>query len=192
MKNFLFLVITFGLIFSFVLVKAKEENKQLKENKIEKIEIKYQPQKGEKRVPFLYSQDLGPFKELDDFVREKIVEHPSANFFMLTPSGQVVQQGIVEQNQDNILTINSQGFKMNWVVATDTKFFFASSTSDIATGTKVKVFGNWDGSQLKTQKIVILERKIKTEIENLIQKLKEALQKAGINVDLTPLLQQLQ
>jgi hypothetical protein len=192
MKKILFLLITlitFSLIFSFALVKAKNEEN---ENENEKVEIKYKPPKAELKLPKLSEKQLGPFKELDDFVVEKIAEHPSANFFMLTSSGQAVQQGIVEQNQDNILTINSQGFKMNWFVATDTKVFFASSTSDIATGTRVKVFGKWDGTELNAQKIVALERKVKDEIENLIQKLKEALQKAGINIDLTPFLQQLQ
>jgi hypothetical protein len=63
--------------------------------------------------------------------------------------------------------------------------------SDIATGTRVRVFGNWDGNQLVAKRVVVLERRVIAEIENLIQRLRETLQKADINVDLTPLLQQL-
>jgi len=184
LKKILFLLITLSLIFSFV-------NAQ-NEVKLRKFETPYVLQKNEKRIPGLSEKLIDPFKELDDFVREKIAKYPSASFFILTPSGQVVQQGIVDEYKDNILTINSQGFKMSWIVATDTEVIFASSTNDIATGTRVKAFGNWDGNNLNAKKIVVLEKKFKAEIESLIQRLKEVLQKLGINIDLTPLLQQLQ
>jgi hypothetical protein len=198
MKKFLIFLIAFSLIFSFVLAKAEE-------NEVEKVEIKYKPEKRELKVPKLSSLQLGPFKELDDFIRDKITEHPGANYFFLTPSGHASQQGVVEQNQNNVLTVNSQGFKMNWNVATETMVIASSrlgllaqanpqpaQISDIATGTRVRVFGNWDGNQLVAKRVVVLEKRVTAEIENLIQKLKEALQKAGINIDLTPLLQQLQ
>jgi hypothetical protein len=204
MKKFLIFLVTFGLIFSFVLAKA-QGNDEDEVNEVEKVEIKYKPEKRELKVPKLSSLQLGPFKELDDFVRDKITEHPEANYFFLTPSGHTSQQGIIEQNQNSVLTVNSQGFKMNWNVATETMVIASSrlgllaqanprpvQISDIATGTRVRVFGNWDGNQLITKRVVILERKATAEIENLIQKLKEILQKAGINVDLTPLFQQLQ
>ena len=191
-------MVALSLIFSFILVKAQE-------NEDEKVEIKYKPEKAEPKVPQLLSRQLGPFKELDDFIRDKIAEHPRATYFFLIPSGHASQQGIVDENQNNILTVNSQGFKMNWAVATDTMVIAANrlgllaqanpqplQITEIATGTRVKVFGNWDGSQLVAKRVIVLEKRVALEAEKLIQKLREALQKAGINIDLTPLLQQLQ
>ena len=191
-----------SLTFGFVLVKAQEN--EIKNNDVE-IKIKYKPEKTEPKVPQLLSRQLGPFKELDDFVREKIAEHPRANYFFLTPSGHASQQGIIDENQNNILTLNSQGFKMNWALATDTMIIAANKLgllaqanpqplqiTEIATGTRVKVFGNWDGSQLVAKRVIVLERRADLEVEKIILRLREALQKAGINIDLTPLLQQLQ
>ncbi|GIW67587.1 MAG: hypothetical protein KatS3mg096_455 [Candidatus Parcubacteria bacterium] len=204
MKKFLLpliFILTVGLIFSFVLVKAQENE----ENKGEKpVEIKYKPEKGEFRIPKLSENQLGQFKKLDDFVREKIAEHPGANLFFLNPSGHAAQQGVVDQNQNNVLTVNSQGFKMDWIIATDTMVISSlrlgllaqatpqpAAITDIATGTRVRVLGVWDGQKLVAKRVVALERRVTIEVEKLIEKLREALQKAGINIDLTPLLQQL-
>ena len=195
-----FFLVVLSLIFNFALVRAQEN-----ENRNEEVKIKYRPEKTEPKVPKLLSRQLGPFKELDDFIRDKIAEHPRATYFFLIPSGHASQQGIVDENQNNILTVNSQGFKMNWAVATDTMVIAANrlgllaqanpqplQITEIATGTRVKVFGNWDGSQLVAKRVIVLEKRVALEAEKLIQKLREALQKAGINIDLTPLLQQLQ
>lgn len=201
MKKFLILFLTLAVVFSFTL--AREENTEKEE-----FEIKYKPQKIEIKIPELSEKQLGPFKELDEFVKEKIAEHPGAEFFMLTPSGHVVQQGLVDSYQNNVLTVSSQGFKVNWNVATDTMVIASKrldllaqvnpqpvNVSEIATGTKVKVLGEWnkDQSQFVAKRIVVLERRVPVvQIEEVIKKLQEALQKAGIQIDLTPLLQKLQ
>jgi hypothetical protein len=199
----IFLVLL-SLIFGALFVRARE-NEENEDNNFEEVEIKYKPEKKEVEVPKFSSRQLGPFKELDDFIRDKITKHPGANYFFLLPHGYASQQGVVEGNQNNVLTVNSQGFKMNWNIATETmviassKFGLLAQTnpqpvqvSDVATGTRVRIFGNWDGSQLVAKRIIVLERRVNIEVEDLIQKLKEALQKAGINIDLTPLLKQLQ
>jgi len=199
MKKFILLFIFFvvlSLALSFDLVKAQEnENRNNDEGRNKSIEIKHKPEKKELKVPNpnFSSHQPDPFKELDDFARENVVEYQEASFFMLTPSNHVVQQGIVEQNQNNVLTVNSNGFKVSWAVTTSTTIINSSSSvSDIISGIKVKIFGNWDGNQLVAERVMVLERRVNNEIENLIQKLKEVLRKAGINVDLNPLFQQLQ
>ena len=211
MKKFvlpLIFILTVGLIFSFVLVKAqenenKEEGKSVEIKEEKTFEFEYKPEKGERKLPVFSEEQLGPFKSLDDFVRKEIAEYPKASFFLLNPTGHAVQQGVVEQNQNNVLTVNSQGLKFDWTVATDTQVIIfprlsfstqtAPTVADIATGTRVKVFGSWDGQKLVAERIIVFafEKRVSFEVEKLIEKLRELLQKAGINIDLTPLLQQL-
>lgn len=197
----LIFLIVFGLIFSFIVVKAQENE----EKNEEKIEIKYKPLKRERNIPQFSERQLGPFKRLNDFIKEKIAEHPQANFFLLTPSSHATQQGVVDQNQNNVLTINSKGFKMNWVVATDTMVINALqlrfpsrvtptpvTISDINIGTRVRVLGTWDGEKLNAKRIIYLEKKVAlNQIEILIERLKRVLEKSGMNIDLTPLIEQL-
>ena len=192
MKKFVLLLIfilTVGLIFSFVLVKAEEneneEGKSVEVNEEETFEFKYKPEKGERKLPVFSEEQLGPFKSLDDFVRKEIAEYPKASFFLLNPTGHAVQQGVVEQNQNNVLTVNSQGLKFDWTVATDTQVIIfprlvfstqtAPTTFDIATGTIVKVFGSWDGQKLVAKRIVSLEKRAPVEVEELIERIRELL-----------------
>jgi len=193
-------LVIFSLILNFSLVKAQNEENQQTQTVESQVQIKYKPKKIEIKVPVLPKNQLGPFGNLEDFVRKNIAEHPQAEFFLLTPSNHAVQQGILEQNQDNVLTVSSKGFKMNWVVNTDTKVIFASSTNEIATGTRVKVFGIWDGNQLNAKRVVVLEKRVRARVEaqiekriqDTVQQLQKLLEKSGKNIDLTPLLQQLQ
>lgn len=207
-KICLLILLTSSLMFNFVLAQDKENDQKnvLGDNdKNKEFEIKFKPEKLELRIPKLSKDQLGIFKKLDDFIRENIAEHPSASFFFLNPAGHAVQQGIVDEINNNILTVDSQGFKMSWEIATDTNIIASirvsllaqanpqpTSNFNIQKGNRVKVFGNWDGSKLMAKRIVVLERMPNVEIERLIERLKDIFRSMGIKIDLTPLLQQLQ
>ncbi len=201
MKKFLLGALIFAVVFSLfslaVFAREEEENKN-------EAEIKYKPQKIEVKIPALTPKQLGEFKKFDDFVRKEIAEHAEASFFFLNPKGHVVQQGVVDKLENNVLTVNSQGFRMNWQIATDTQVLAARRMSLLAqvnpqvgihnvnVGDRVKVFGNWDGNNLVAKRIVVLSPRFAPQVEDLLQRLQEALRKAGVQIDLTPIFQQLQ
>ncbi|MER3570333.1 MAG: hypothetical protein C4348_01895 [Patescibacteria group bacterium] len=213
----LFLILAVGLSIFVLAEEVKVENPEIKykplkekgkEVEVENLEVKYKPLKLELKLPKLSEKQLGEFKKLDDFIREEVAEHPGASYFFLTPSNHASQQGFVDQNQNNVLTINSNGFKMNWLVATDTMVISAqrlgllaqvnplADVKNIATGTRVRVFGNWDGNNLIAKRIVVLEavpkRVVQPEVNELINNIKELFEKSGIQIDWAPVLQQLQ
>ena len=225
----LFLILAVGLSIFVLAEEVKVENPEIKykplkekgkevevenleeEVEVENLEVKYKPLKLELKLPKLSEKQLGEFKKLDDFIREEVAEHPGASYFFLTPSNHASQQGFVDQNQNNVLTINSNGFKMNWLVATDTMVISAqrlgllaqvnplADVKNIATGTRVRVFGNWEGNNLIAKRIVVLEavpkRVVQPEVNELINNIKELFEKfekSGIQIDWAPVLQQLQ
>ncbi|MER3406954.1 MAG: hypothetical protein C4278_00775 [Patescibacteria group bacterium] len=213
----LFLILAVGLSIFVLAEEVKVENPKIKykplkekgkEVEVENLEVKYKPLKLELKLPKLSEKQLGEFKKLDDFIREEVAEHPGASYFFLTPSNHASQQGFVDQNQNNVLTINSNGLKMNWLVATDTMVISAqrlgllaqvnpsADVKNIATGTRVRVFGNWDGNNLIAKRIVVLEavpkRVVQPEVNELINNIKELFEKYGFQIDWAPVLQQLQ
>lgn len=207
-KKFSILFLSLIVAFSFVLAKENKNKKGLKVKpvkiKTEKVEIKYKPKKKEVKIYEFSEKQFDDFKNLDE--TEEIAEHPSAEFFMLHPSGYTVQQGNVDSYKDNILTVNSLGFKVNWNITTNTDIIasrklklssqdnlHSMDASEISTGTKVKIFGIWDGDKFLANKIITLQiKKPEIELKDLIEKIQEILENKGIKIDLTPLLQKVE
>jgi len=172
--------------------------------------VKINPNKIEIKAPPLNKQQLGEFKDLDDFVREKITNRIKAEFFFLNPVGFTVQQGIVDRNENNILTINSQGFKIDWHIGTDTKVISSINlrllaqvnprpinTTDVKIGERVKIFGIWNGSQFLAKKIIVLERKTQAIMERKFENIEKTLEnlktkiKESFGVDLSQIIEQI-
>lgn len=202
------LVILLAITLSLGLVLAQEENNKEVEVKYnpEKVELKYKPEKVEVKIPKIPEGKLGKeFQEIDDFVREKIAEHPSAEFFMLLPGKKGVGQGTVNSFDGSNLVLSSHGFQTTWVITTDTTIISSSrldllaqanptvvTTSSLSIGQRVKVLGEWNGQNLIARRVISLAPRVTLTLEEVVRKLQEALQKANIQFDLTPLLQKLQ
>jgi hypothetical protein len=172
----------------------------LAQTKVENVELKIKPRKVELILPEFSEKQLGPFVEIDKFVREKISPRHDVEYFFLNPKGIVSQQGRAESFDGSSLVVNSQGFKMVWVIATDTKLLSAKmprllatinpteiTTTSIVVGTMVKVHGHWDGLRLIAKRIISLapRQPVKpTDFQEVLKKMQERLRERGINVQL--------
>lgn len=120
------------------------------------------------------------------------------NFFSLTPSGEVMAGGKVENSTTTSFTLNSGGFRTNWVFATETKVLSPEKRSlnirDIQNDDFVRIKGKFDGQNLLTQHIIVFKIKPQTqqvqEIQDLLLQIINRLREK--DVDVTPILQRLQ
>ncbi len=126
----------------------------------------------EATLPELSEKQLGPFKEIDNFIRKHFAAGLNKQYFLLNPAQVASQQGVVESFDGNSLVVSSYGFKVTWSVATDTKLLSARtisllkkanpvpiSTSSINIGGRVKIHGKWDGAKLVAKRVILLQQK---------------------------------
>ncbi len=192
-------MVIINLLLSLSFIFARAENND-ENNKVEALKIK--PTKIEIKLPEFSEKQLGPFVKIDKFIREEIASHSNAQYFLLNPSGFASQQGTAESFDGTNLVVNSNGFKMTWNVATDTKVISAQtiallkranpmplSTSSVSVGEKVKVHGEWDGSKLVAKRVILIQPKQVTpvrqeSVQDLLERIIKMLRERGINIQI--------
>lgn len=118
------------------------------------------------------------------------------NFFVLNPANNVMAGGTLENVTSTGFTLNSNGFKTNWVIATHTKVVGSNkqelNVSSLQANSPVRVKGKFDGQNLVAEVIIVLQPvQVSTpQIQNLLLQIINMLRERG--VDVTPILQQLQ
>lgn len=120
------------------------------------------------------------------------------SFFALTPSNEVMAGGILENVSSSSFILNTNGFKTNWIIATNTKIVGPNkqelATSSLQNDVPVRVKGDFDGQNLVAEVIIVFQTKTVQpqlqRIENLLKQVVNMLKSTGI--DITPLLQMLQ
>lgn len=118
------------------------------------------------------------------------------SFFALTPGNQVMAGGVLENVSSAGFTLNTNGFKTSWIVATETKVISSNeeelSLANLQSNMPVRVKGKWENQNLVATLVVVLKpAQVQTQkIQDLLLQIINLLREKGI--DVTPMLQNLQ
>ncbi len=120
------------------------------------------------------------------------------SFFTLTPSNQVMAGGTLENVTTTGFTLNTNGFRTNWIVATETKIVSSNkenlNLNALQTDNSVRVKGEWNGQNFIAKVVIVFQAPTVQpqlhQVQNLILQIINILRERGI--DVTPILQRLQ
>ncbi len=118
------------------------------------------------------------------------------NFFVLNPANEVMAGGTLENVTSTGFTLNSNGFRTNWVIVTSTKVVGLNkqelNVTNLQENSPVRIKGKFDGQNLIAEVIIVLQPvQVSTpQLQNLLLQIINMLRERG--VDVNPILQQLQ
>ncbi len=120
------------------------------------------------------------------------------SFFTLTPSNQVMGGGTLENVTTTGFTLNSNGFRTNWIMATETKIVGSNkeklNLAALQPDNPVRVKGRWNGQNFVAEVVIVFKAPtVQPQLEhvqNMLIQIINMLREKG--VDVTPILQKLQ
>ncbi len=98
-------VFIFSIIFSLISVNAQNQSEQ-SQTSTQTTTV------GSINLPDFSEKQLGPFKEIDVFIRKHFTDSFNKQYFLLNPAKIASQQGVVESFDGNNLVVSSNGFKI--------------------------------------------------------------------------------
>lgn len=192
MKKLLLGLLIFTLFFTLWVGIKNFAFGQNNENDKEKIEVP----KVEKFMKKHMEKIMDQIKKITEEMEKVPKRWGRQNFFVLNPANEVMAGGTLENITSQSFTLNSNGFRTNWVIATHTKIVGYNkqelNVSSLQVNSPVRVKGEFDGQNLVAEVIIVLQSvQVQTQqIQNLLLQIINILRERGI--DVTPILQQLQ
>lgn len=200
MRNFIIGLAIFGLIFTLMVgfknfAIGREENNEDEDELEDEIEM-IKPHQVEKFTENHMKKIIDEMEEITEKMDKAVRTWGRQNFFTLALDNQTMAGGVLENITPSSFTLNTNGFRTNWVVATETKIVGSNkeklSFSSLQANVPVRVRGNWDGQNLVAEVMIVFQPiQVQTQqIQNLLMQIINLLREKGI--DVTLLLQKLQ
>lgn len=194
MRKIIFGFIVLGLVFTLTVSFKNFALGQENENNNEVIESKNIEKFMKKHMENL----MNDLEKIDKEMNKTVNVWGKQNFFSLTPSNQVMAGGVLDSVTSTGFILNSNGFKTNWIVTTNTKIVGPNkdelNLSNLQVNNPIRVKGKWNGNNFVAEIIIVFQTPAVQphfqQVQNILIKVINMLKERGI--DVTPIIQNLQ